>query len=373
MKQGISIVMIIGLLIIVTVSKAQKTNICVMGFVNEKFEEDSITKDITEYFEKRLSQYKEKYTIVSTPKELHERYLKNRKQFLTYNDIKSENKSQPEISAPEEAVYGHTVYKRRLKIYNLRITFINIKLEKTRVDNIFINRELYEQEPVKLQNIINKFVDRIIDDKQIKSPKKYKFGVIAGINPAYPPEKKLANSKTLKMATSYHVGVIVAPNGSNIFHVESGLRLSCKGAKLEEAYTSGTIWSRSTISPLYLEMPLNLLYSLDLGHAKMCLFGGGYVGIGISGKIKSESANDYGSIFGLYNESTAIRFGSTADSHLNQFDFGLNIGLGVEIIKNIFFRAQYNIDLSGMGLINLGEEKIKSSVEFSIGYMFGRI
>ncbi|MEI6138142.1 MAG: porin family protein [Mariniphaga sp.] len=416
MKERISILVILISLITINVSNAQKTTIYVWDFLNKKGKQDDYTKRITRIFESHLQKYSEKY-IVLERRNFSKSFemQKSENAILSLNDI-AQYKSKLKTIKADAVVLGDIINDKISNIFTLYIKFQIIETTEILEDEYQnIQGEIYYGNIKYLQDTIKNFVSKIINGKlighktfrenvisplvtkfvqipiksaqiQIKSVQipirsvqipikylnKFKFGVRAGLNLANPFETKLENSKSLKMIPAYHVGGIVAYSLSKAFSLESGLLLSGKGAKLEEVYNSGAICS-STISPHYLEMPFNLLYSFDLRDAKLCLFVGGYLGVGISGKIKSESANDYNSIFGLINESTDIRFGTSADSHLKLTDFGWNIGGGVEI-KIFLFRAQYNLGFSGMGLKNLGAKNIKSSVlEFSIGYMLLRI
>lgn len=205
-----------------------------------------------------------------------------------------------------------------------------------------------------------------------------KFGVRAGLNLANMTVKDLGDAK-LKMNTSFHVGGIVEYSLAETFSIESGLLLSEKGTKEEYSLSLGsvTITGAGTISPLYLEIPINALYKVDLGSAKLHLFAGPYIGIGIGGKAKIEytatglPSDVTLSSLGIEDESADIKFGTEDDSDLKGTDFGLNIGAGIEI-KNLLVRAQYGLGLSNLDPKGLSVNDTKNRViGISLGYMFG--
>lgn len=205
-----------------------------------------------------------------------------------------------------------------------------------------------------------------------------KFGVRAGLNLAN-MTVKLLDDVSQKMNTSFHVGGIVEYSLSETYSIESGLLLSGKGKKVgfSKSESGITISGTGTISPLYIEVPINALYKLDLGSAKLHLFAGPYIGIGIGGKSKMEftatglPAGVTLEKLGFTNETTDVEFGTKDDSDFKRTDFGLNIGAGIEI-KNILIRAQYGLGLSNLDPQGSNDSEIKNKViGISMGYMFG--
>lgn len=384
MKRHISILVFLLLLTTINVSNAQ-TKIYVWNFLNEEGRQDEDTRKITDEFETQLSQYTNEYIVLerrdfSTGFE----HQQSEKAILSLNDV-GQYQSQLRTMSAEVVVFGKIVYDKVSDIFTFYAKFQNIETSQIQKSSLNISRNILQRDIVKLQDLISKFVCSLIKGKQcaqdtikeiIKTPNKFKFGVRYGLNLSNPFTTKLVDSKSLKMVTSYHIGGFVAYNLSNAFCLESGLLFSGKGAKLVEAKTDGSFWSSSTISPLYLEMPINALNTFDLGRAKLCLFTGLYIGVGISGKIKSISVKDKNgvyaeSIFGLVNESMDISFGTTVESHLKPIDVGMNIGAGLEI-KNFLVRAQYSSGFYALGLKRMGAESSRSSVlGISTGYMFG--
>ena len=212
----------------------------------------------------------------------------------------------------------------------------------------------------------------------IQAQGQLKFGVRAGLNLADMSLKE-TSGMTEKMITSFHVGGIAEYSLSESLSVEAGLLLSGKGKKLEysESDQGVSIGAKITIAPLYLEVPINAVFKVDLGSAKLQLFAGPYLGYGIGGKIKSDytaSGLPSGvtlSSLGFTNETTDIKFGTKDDSNLKATDFGLNIGAGVEM-NNMLVRLQYGLGLSNLDPAGSSSNEMKNKViGISVGYMFG--
>ena len=184
-----------------------------------------------------------------------------------------------------------------------------------------------------------------------------KFGVLGGLNLSNYTE--IAGTSP-KSNTSFHIGGIAEYGINEKISVQSGLLLSIKGAAVE--LSGSGFSSTSTIKPQYLEVPITVAYKIDLGTAKLQLFGGPYIGIGIGGKIDASASVTGGPSM---SQSTDIKFGSD----LARTDFGLNIGAGIEY-NNILLRAQYGLGLSNVST-NSSSSYENRVIGISLGYMFG--
>ncbi len=171
--------------------------------------------------------------------------------------------------------------------------------------------------------------------------------------------------------TGFQVGVI-GDIAFQHFIVQPGLFFITKGGKFTDEYSFlGTYQSYSyhttgTDKFNYLEMPVNLLYKVQVAPATKIYAGGGpYIGYALSGSVISQET---GSQTANYNESLAFGNDRTKDEY-KPFDYGINFIAGVEIKKH------YTIDLNySLGLKNIvwtPEDNIKNrSLGLSIGYLF---
>jgi len=190
-----------------------------------------------------------------------------------------------------------------------------------------------------------------------------KFGAVAGLNMASMNGKgvdaMVDQGLSTKTTFSFNVGGIAEYSLSDVYGLNSGLILSGKGLTLEKGDVT------NSITPLYLEIPVNAYYKLNVGNYKVHLFAGPYLAFGIGGKIKTTGT-------GTPNDKSAdIKFGSAADSNLASTDFGLNIGAGIEV-SNMLISLQYGMGLSNIAADGKSEDAIKNSVlGLSVAYMFG--
>jgi outer membrane protein W len=119
----------------------------------------------------------------------------------------------------------------------------------------------------------------------------------------------------------------------------------------------------------YLDIPLTVKATFDLGNAKIYGVFGPYVGIGLSGKSVSKWTNDGNTAI----DRAVIQWGSDKNkSELKRVDFGLTAGTGFEI-NAIQIGVTY-----GLGLANIspntdyGENFRNRVLALSIRYIFFR-
>jgi hypothetical protein len=183
-----------------------------------------------------------------------------------------------------------------------------------------------------------------------------KVGICGGLNLATVAGQGL-NGYNVNTRTSFHLGVIVEKPFSQTLNIQSGLLLSSKGAKI-----AGTTFT-SEISPLYLEVPVNILYRERFGNNRFQLFAGPYVALGIAGKEKITYRSEI--------SSNDLKFGTADDSNFILTDLGVNVGAGIEI-QRFLIRFQYGLSLLNLDPQNMDSADIKHRViGISMGYMLG--
>ena len=208
--------------------------------------------------------------------------------------------------------------------------------------------------------------------------KKVQFGVKGGLNLSKISQSNLGDA-TQKLNPGYAFGGLFEFNASKVLALESGLFLSSKGTKLETtASESGvSITGKYIVSPLYVELPVNLVYKLAVGTSTLRLFLGSYFAVGVGGTMKDKysatglPAGVTLASLGLDDSSTDITFGSSDDSDLARIDGGYIIGAGYQM-KDLIISAQY-----GLGTFNLDpsgssdNESKNRVIGISVGYLFG--
>lgn len=198
-----------------------------------------------------------------------------------------------------------------------------------------------------------------------------------GLNLANISTTKSGSADKNNILATFNAGVLARSNSSGILAVESGLLLDGRGAKVQRG--SGNTNYKVTFNPLYLELPVNLVVRVPLGSiGNIFINGGPYVAMGVAGKSKFEG--QLGSISGSHTEN--IKFTSTdptaddqAYSKLKRFDYGLNVGVGVDLRK-VLLKVNYGYGLAkinSMQTDNNANDKYKyRTLSISLGIPFAR-
>lgn len=156
-----------------------------------------------------------------------------------------------------------------------------------------------------------------------------KFGVKAGLN--------LANVITdvdevdPMILPTFQVGVLVDLGITENLAIETGVSMQGKGFKTEYEILGSKV--KTTVNPLYLQVPAQLLF-----HTPRFFVGlGPYLGLGVAGRSKTEYLGK--------EDTDSIDFGSTEDDNWAALDFGLGIQAGVNV-GAIRIGASYDFGLS---------------------------
>ena len=166
-----------------------------------------------------------------------------------------------------------------------------------------------------------------------------KPGYVFGLNLSTMTMKTNGKSYHLKTPAGFHFGGSVELPVTENIALQPAFLFSAKGT----SYKIDTI--ENSLSPVYIEIPVNVIFSFGSGALKVNLFTGTYFGIGIGG-YKIDSGGNM----------KDINYGSGENNDLKPCDIGLNFGAGVNI-RGLLICAQY-----GIGLVNISPES-KSGTE----------
>lgn len=186
------------------------------------------------------------------------------------------------------------------------------------------------------------------------------------------------------MLTSFNAGILVRSNMAEPVALETGLLLEGKGAKSDTYLTSSTDdnYVKSRFNPLYLELPLNIVFRLPLQTSSSNIFinAGPYVAMGIGGKSKVDSkflgvASSSSKDIEFNNDDPTTNQQEDASyNKLKRFDYGVNIGAGFDLGK-VLLKANYGLGLAKINsksTDNSSNDKDKYRVwSISVGIPFG--
>lgn len=186
---------------------------------------------------------------------------------------------------------------------------------------------------------------------------------------------RIDDAKTL---TSFQAGIIGDFNLSDFIALQPGLLVTGKGSKTQSGDPADANYFKATSNPIYIEVPLNLVFKAPLGSDTRFFAGAGpYLAVGIAGKNKTE-----GKIFGASfssekniewsdDDPTTLDYDEGAGfGILKRFDYGLNGTAGIET-KTIVLSANYGLGLAKLQSgSNSSEDDINKHrvLSFTIGF-----
>ncbi len=178
------------------------------------------------------------------------------------------------------------------------------------------------------------------------------FGIVAGPNFQNMVGKDADGDKiTNGMIIGFHAGVKATIPVATDFYFQTGLLFSQKGSKNNlflygKKAASEDYYNNTRIS--YLELPLHLLYSPELGNGRLLLGFGPYVAYGITGKQTYTYGSREEIKIQFQNEIEMDEYTPGDEVYFRGFDAGADIFAGYEFAFGLY--AQLNAQL---GLLNI--------------------
>ena len=177
----------------------------------------------------------------------------------------------------------------------------------------------------------------------------FRIGMAVGTVNSDAPTLDANNAKT-GLDVGFVIGTQIAPSAPLFF--ESGLSYTEKGGK------SNYGGSKFTYSLNYLELPLVLKYKYyPSPEVSIEPFVGGYLALGVGGKIK-----DYG------DRQAYSSFDGDKASSFRRFDGGLKVGCGMSF-QMVYLGVSYDIGLANVGHYDF-EDTRTGSLNLNLGFNF---
>lgn len=127
--------------------------------------------------------------------------------------------------------------------------------------------------------------------------------------------------------------------GMGVLSLRPSLLFITKGDKME--IDESGYKQKSTNNPIYLEIPIKVAFSAELGNARIVPYIGPYFAFGVGGKHKTEMSASFGS--GTANGENEIDF--FKEGYGKKFDFGMTVGAQYEF-SDFFIGLGYDLGLS---------------------------
>lgn len=208
------------------------------------------------------------------------------------------------------------------------------------------------------------------------------FYAQGGVNFANISVNKDGDVEDNAMLTSFNAGLMGRFGLSSVVDLESGILLTGRGSKAETTFNGGADYVRAKFNPLYLEVPLNIVVNVPLATNTGIFFNAGpYAAVGIGGKSKLESkfgplqsTSESDIEFSNDDPFTSAQDDAAYDK-LKRFDFGVNVGAGIDLNK-IILKANYGLGLTKINSTesnNSADDKNKyRTLSVSVGIPLGR-
>ena len=186
---------------------------------------------------------------------------------------------------------------------------------------------------------------------------------------------RIDDAKTL---TSFQVGIIGDISLAEFIALQPGIVVTGKGTKSQDGDPSDANYFKATTNPIYLEVPLNLVFKGPIGPDTKFFAGAGpYLAIGVSGKNKTEgkflgtSFSSEKNIEWSDDDPTTLDYEEGAGfGIMKRFDYGLNGTAGIET-RNIVLSVNYGLGLAKLqsGSNSSEDDRNKHRVlSFTLGF-----
>lgn len=182
-----------------------------------------------------------------------------------------------------------------------------------------------------------------------------------------------------KLNKGFHVGVTYdLPLGEN-FSLQPAAVFSTKGYRIlreEETYSI-----QSNMRPYYIEVPVNFLFTPELGNGRLILGAGPYVAYGIGGKGKYHGktlvqdvviSDVQNANLQFVNDFTEVQAGKW--TYARPLDFGFQVVEGYRFNNNLYFQLMGQLGLANIRPKSSGaapDGRLKNiGMALSVGYIF---
>src|SRR6186713_1118181 len=180
-----------------------------------------------------------------------------------------------------------------------------------------------------------------------------------------------------KNLASFQAGFIGDVSLGQFVSLQPGLLVSGKGSKTQSGESTDANYFKATTNPIYLEMPLNLVFKFGANGGPNFFAGAGpYLAIGITGKNKTEgkflgtSFSSEDDIVWSDDDPTTLNYEEGAGfGILKRFDYGINGTAGIDLKKAVL-SVNYGLGLAKLqsGSNNEDDNNKHRVLSFTIGF-----
>lgn len=160
------------------------------------------------------------------------------------------------------------------------------------------------------------------------------IGIIGGLTSSSTKIKDAANDFTSKTISQYHIGITYKIGLGNLLAIQPSLVYNVKGAKMAELSGVGDIDYKTG----FIEIPIQIQAGIGLGSlARVYGFAEPFVGYAVTNKVSTNIT-----IAGIENAR------NTWDNIASKIEYGIGLGVGVELLKHLQVSARYYWNLGNV-------------------------
>ncbi|HEY0039286.1 MAG TPA: porin family protein [Flavisolibacter sp.] len=206
-----------------------------------------------------------------------------------------------------------------------------------------------------------------------------KWGV-QGIGNLSSVSVKADGAEMFKKSSNIGFGVGVSseiPLSSQV-SLRPSLNLLQKGGKLKSAFDmdggDGSMFPSIEIDNklYYAELPVTLVYNVNLSTGKLFFGAGPSVGFGLFGKTKVTSTNPLDPSEKEEEEIDAFKKDEDGESPYKRFDLSANAIAGYQWKSGLYVNAGYSLGLSNMIESEDGESMKNRGLQLTVGFFFNK-
>jgi hypothetical protein len=174
----------------------------------------------------------------------------------------------------------------------------------------------------------------------------------------------------------FGVGVVSDVALGEKLSLRSSLNLLQKGGKMKSNFDDdmgGIVPSMEMDAKLYYaELPVNLVYNVDLSSGRLYFGAGPSIGMGLFGKMKVTAVNPLDPTEKEEEKVDAFKKEDDNGAGLKRFDFSANAIAGYQFKSGLYVNAGYLLGLTSMVDSEDGEKMKNRGLQLTIGYFFGK-
>jgi hypothetical protein len=176
-----------------------------------------------------------------------------------------------------------------------------------------------------------------------------------------------------KMRAMPGAGIVVQYELGKHLAVRSGVNYQQNGVTLKTTVDESVNMKLEIQNSLrYVQLPVNLLYTIRLSRLQLYAGAGGYINYGVDGKLKATLSFTMpdGSESKVTEKAKAFKKEEDGGAGFKKTDFGVGALAGIKLGKGLFANVGYQLSLSNINGTDDDAVYKNRGIQLTIGYFF---